>query len=226
MAAQTDVSPPRYVLTPDLASALQASANQCAALGCDGVSTKYWWQTGTTSDGRGIVYLCNQSNPHQCDVTTTLPPSDVFPSGVTSGLNPTQTAEIVGAPDMTLGSAVVDMTSTADQPITIFFPNAAQYYIIDRVIVTNCHSTPGTGVTLTGATGGIYTQPNKTGAPVMPAAQTFTNLTAPGLYGDYLSTWASSHQYAATTVYFSLTTGYATPPASCVITLFGHHMYQ
>lgn len=50
-AAQT------YLPQADLATAQARSQTQCAALGCDGVQTTYWWQVQPLSDGTAAVVV-------------------------------------------------------------------------------------------------------------------------------------------------------------------------
>lgn len=49
--------PPSYLVMPDQASALARSQQQCQALGCDGVKTRYWWGVQPLSDGTAALVI-------------------------------------------------------------------------------------------------------------------------------------------------------------------------
>src|SRR5215469_3335614 len=119
LAAPTDIGPPRHLIEPDLATAQSISQSQCAALGCDGVETKYWWDASQIQGGRAAVRIHNSSDQYFGASTTV--------NGVTSGLTNTQIAQLVGSPLQTLGIITADMTVTTDQPIVVLFPAGAKY---------------------------------------------------------------------------------------------------
>ena len=49
--------PPHYLVLPDLKTALARSQQQCAAMGCDGVGTIYWWNVVPLKDGTAAVEI-------------------------------------------------------------------------------------------------------------------------------------------------------------------------
>jgi hypothetical protein len=53
--AQGVALPPSHLIHKDQATCLQRSKQQCQALGCDGVSTIYWWNCTTGPLQAGIV---------------------------------------------------------------------------------------------------------------------------------------------------------------------------
>jgi len=84
------------------------------------------------------------------------------------------------------------------------------------------------------AVGGVYVQPNKGGSPqiVVPATQAYASLTRPGQWQNVASAWAWNattqigNQFAAPTLYVSLTTPNTRSPARCVFNILGHNWYQ
>lgn len=91
-----------------------------------------------------------------------------------------------------------NMNTTADQTITITYPNGAAHFYIDKVLVTNASAS------LTLAAGGIYTAASKGGTAVVAAAQVFSGLTGSGK--SLLPTIAVTDARAETSLFLSLTT--------------------
>jgi hypothetical protein len=55
IGAASAQTPPSYLIYPDQATCLQRSQQMCAAMGCDGVLTKYWWDCTTGPLSSGLV---------------------------------------------------------------------------------------------------------------------------------------------------------------------------
>lgn len=106
--------------------------------------------------------------------------------------------------------AVVDMNTTADQPLNF---SGYSNVIVRRVTVTSAT------ISLTTATGGIYTAASKGGVQLVPSTQVYSALTTSTKFVDLtLQNAALNTVLNGQTVFFSLTTpqGSAATARVCV----------
>lgn len=69
-----------YLIEPDQATCLARSAQQCAALGCDGIHSVYWWPCVSLSDGTYAI----QTTPGTPYGATTSNAVDQTPVGLSA----------------------------------------------------------------------------------------------------------------------------------------------
>lgn len=81
--------PPSYFVMADMASALARSQQQCQALGCDGVKTRYWWSVQPLIDGTAALVI-DQSGPGAATTTSAKAPQP-------TGLSPAEQSSLQSA---------------------------------------------------------------------------------------------------------------------------------
>lgn len=102
-----------------------------------------------------------------------------------------------------VGSLIgADMNVTTDQQITINLPSGVTTWVLERVIASN------PSISLTSASGGIYTGTGKTGLQLVPSSQVYSALTtnsANTAGSALLPTIAQTAMLTVPVVYLSLT---------------------
>jgi len=76
-----------YLIFPSIAAAQAASNSQASALGCDGITTKYWWAVQPLTDGTCALVI-NPGTQFDTDVTV---------GKLTAGLTAGQKSAIINA---------------------------------------------------------------------------------------------------------------------------------
>lgn len=85
-----------YLVLPDLKTAQDRSAQQCAALKCDGVNTKYWWPVQPLTDGTAAIVI-DPAGPFGSSHTVNGKAGALTPGEVSALKTPAQVAPVMPA---------------------------------------------------------------------------------------------------------------------------------
>lgn len=196
---------------PPLLGSVQITVVSNAWIGIDqlvyietGGTFKATAKTGTTLVT--IQNLADGLGSYETNVapgTTVLAGTQVSPTGPQGAVPPINAYGL-------LGSAIVDMNTTADQAFNV---RAGSYYI-DKIVVIDA------SVSLTTAAGGIYTAAGKAGVSLVAATQVYTALTTSAKVLE-LSLAVPTDKRTEGTLYFSLTTAQGVA-ATAEVLVFGY----
>jgi hypothetical protein len=93
----------KYLVFGTLAAAQARSQTQCAALGCDGVHTIYWWDVEPTTSGGGAVRVQPADPCYDYHVPPTAVPVTICSAlglaHATNGLTTSEQSQLVTAPN-------------------------------------------------------------------------------------------------------------------------------